>query len=218
MPILIAAENPADPCALHAAWDDDANPPGCNRRPRHDTLVSPPLTGRAITTEPSHVTLVLGGARSGKSRHAEQLLTRHAAPWIYIATAQAFDDEMRLRIAEHQARRHEGWHTIEAPIDLPGVLDREMTRPVLIDCLTLWLTNLMLGGRDISGAIAALEAALDRRRAPAVLVSNEVGFGIVPETPLGRAFRDEAGLLNQRIAARAGRVLFMIAGLPLTLK
>jgi adenosyl cobinamide kinase/adenosyl cobinamide phosphate guanylyltransferase len=162
--------------------------------------------------------LVLGGARSGKSRYAEQLLSRHAAPWIYVATAQAFDDEMRTRIAEHQARRGEGWHTIETPIDLADTLNREAARPVLVDCLTLWLTNLMLGGNDIAAATAALEAALERRREPTVLVSNEVGLGIVPETPLGRSFRDEAGRLNQRMAALAGHVVFMIAGLPMKLK
>ena len=164
------------------------------------------------------MTLVLGGARSGKSRCAEELVTRHAAPWVYIATAQAFDDEMRDRIAVHQARRGDGWHTIEAPSDLADAIARAAARPVLIDCLTLWLTNLMLGGHDIPAATAALEAALDLRRVPTVLVSNEVGLGIVPETPLGRSFRDEAGVLNQRMAARADHVLFMVAGLPMTLK
>jgi adenosyl cobinamide kinase/adenosyl cobinamide phosphate guanylyltransferase len=162
--------------------------------------------------------LVLGGARSGKSRYAEHLLTHHAAPWIYIATAQALDDEMRIRIAEHQARRGQGWHTIEAPIDLVDALDQDAARPALVDCLTLWLTNLMLGGHHIPAATAALEAALARRRKSTILVSNEVGFGIVPETPLGRSFRDEAGRLNQRMAALAGHVVFMIAGLPLSLK
>jgi adenosylcobinamide kinase / adenosylcobinamide-phosphate guanylyltransferase len=125
---------------------------------------------------------------------------------------------MRARIAQHQARRQAGWHVIEAPIDLAGALDQAAEHPVLVDCLTLWLTNLMLGGHDIAGATADLSAALDRREAPTILVSNEVGLGIVPDTPLGRAFRDEAGLLNQRIAARADRVLFMVSGLPLIVK
>jgi adenosyl cobinamide kinase/adenosyl cobinamide phosphate guanylyltransferase len=125
---------------------------------------------------------------------------------------------MRARIAAHQTRRQSEWHTIEAPIDLPGTLEQAAARPVLVDCLTLWLTNLMLANQDLTGATAALEAALNRREAPTILVSNEVGLGIVPDTQLGRAFRDEAGLLNQRIAARADRVLFMVAGLPLTLK
>jgi adenosyl cobinamide kinase/adenosyl cobinamide phosphate guanylyltransferase len=164
------------------------------------------------------LTLVLGGARSGKSRYAEQLVTAQEAPWIYIATAEAFDEEMRARIAEHQARREMGWRTVEAPVDLPDALVRHRDLPVLVDCLTLWLTNLMLGNHDIAAATAALEAALDRREAPIVLVSNEVGLGLVPETPLGRAFRDEAGRLNQRVAALADRVLFMLAGLPLTVK
>jgi adenosylcobinamide kinase/adenosylcobinamide-phosphate guanylyltransferase len=176
------------------------------------------LTGPCAISGSAYITLVLGGARSGKSRHAEELVVRHAAPWIYVATAQAFDDEMRVRIAEHRARRTGGWRTIEAPTDLVEVFDREPTRPILVDCLTLWLTNLVLGGSDISAAVAALEAALDRRRAPIVLVSNEVGLGIVPGTPLGRSFRDEAGRLNQRMAALAGHVVFMVAGLPMTLK
>jgi adenosylcobinamide kinase/adenosylcobinamide-phosphate guanylyltransferase len=161
---------------------------------------------------------VLGGARSGKSRHAEQLLTQSPAPWVYVATAQPFDDEMRARIAQHQARRQAGWHTVEVAIDLAGALDQAAARPVLVDCLTLWLTNLMLADHDIAGATADLSAALDRRGAPTILVSNEVGLGIVPGTPLGRAFRDEAGMLNQRIAARADRVLFMVSGLPLIVK
>jgi adenosyl cobinamide kinase/adenosyl cobinamide phosphate guanylyltransferase len=125
---------------------------------------------------------------------------------------------MRVRIAEHQARREDGWRTIEAPIDVGRAILAEPERPILIDCLTLWLTNLMLGGHDIAAATADLEGALDRRLGPTVLVSNEVGLGIVPETPLGRSFRDEAGRLNQRMAVRATRVLFMIAGLPMTLK
>jgi adenosylcobinamide kinase/adenosylcobinamide-phosphate guanylyltransferase len=176
------------------------------------------LTGLQIISEPPRITLVLGGARSGKSRYAEELIAGHAAPWVHIATAQAFDDEMRIRIAEHQARRNGDWCTIEAPTDLADAIVLEAARPILVDCLTLWLTNLILGGHDINAATSALEAVLDRRRQPTVLVSNEVGLGIVPETPLGRSFRDQAGRLNQRMAARADRVLFMIAGLPLTLK
>ena len=164
------------------------------------------------------LTLVLGGARSGKSRHAEALVRAQPPPWLYIATAQAFDDEMRERIAQHQARRDAGWNTVEAPLDLAGALADAGHAPVLVDCLTLWLTNLMLGERDLLAAIAAFEQALSVRAAPTVLVSNEVGLGIVPDNALARAFRDQAGLLHQRIAARADRVCFMTAGLPLVLK
>ena len=163
-------------------------------------------------------TLILGGARSGKSRHAEALLARHPAPWAYIATAEAWDGEMRERIAQHQARRDARWATIGAPLDLPGALEQAADRPALVDCLTLWLTNLMLGEHDVAAATAALEAALDRRAAPTVLVANEVGLGIVPENKLARAFRDQAGLLNQRLAARAAQVHFVAAGLPLVMK
>lgn len=173
------------------------------------------LAGPTVITD---ITLVLGGARSGKSRYAEQLLRRHAAPWVYVATAQALDDEMRDRITDHQAARGEGWRTVEVPIALGEALDDAAGLPVLVDCLTLWLTNVMLGGHDVEAAVSELEAALARRDAATVLVSNEVGFGVVPETALGRSFRDEAGRLNQRIAALAGHVVFVIAGLPIMLK
>ena len=124
---------------------------------------------------------------------------------------------MRERIAEHRRRRGAGWRTIEAPLDLTGALAEVGDTPVLVDCLTLWLSNLMLGD-GVAAAAPGLEEALAKRKALTLLVSNEVGLGIVPETPLGRAFRDEAGRLNQRIAAKAGRVLFMVAGLPMTVK
>jgi adenosyl cobinamide kinase/adenosyl cobinamide phosphate guanylyltransferase len=163
------------------------------------------------------ITLVLGGARSGKSRHAEALLARHPSPWAYLATAEAWDAEMRARIAEHQGRRDQRWHTLDVPLDLPGVLAAE-ARPALVDCLTLWLTNLMLGGHDVEAATLALEAALRDRAAPTVLVANEVGLSIVPENALARAFRDKAGVLNQRVAAVAEHVHFIAAGLPLLLK
>ncbi len=163
------------------------------------------------------LTLVLGGARSGKSRHAEALVTRLPAPWVYVATAQAFDDEMRVRIAEHRARRAAGWRTVEAPVNLAAALQDAGDAPVLVDCLTLWLSNLLLGGVDLAAAAAALGTALERA-APTVLVSNEVGLGIVPDNALARRFRDEAGRLHQRIAARAGQVVFMVAGLPMFVK
>ena len=166
------------------------------------------------------VTLVLGGARSGKSTYAEGLLTASPGPYVYIATAEAGDEEMRARIAAHRARRGGAWQTLEAPLALAAALtaDGAAARPVLVDCLTLWLANLMAAERDLAVETAALLRALKERRAPAVLVSNEVGLGIVPATPLGRQFRDEAGRLNQQMAAAAQSVVFIAAGLPLYLK
>lgn len=171
--------------------------------------------------EAAAVALVLGGARSGKSRHAEALLRASPPPWTYIATAEAFDAEMGERIAEHRARRDAArWTTLDAPCDLPAVLaSAPAAAPVLVDCLTLWLSNLMLAERPIEPEVRALEAALaGRRAAPTVVVSNEVGWGVVPDTPLGRRFRDAQGWLNQRVAALAGRVELVAAGLPLRLK
>lgn len=164
------------------------------------------------------LTFVLGGARSGKSRYGEGVIGGLASPWWYVATAQAFDDEMRERIAVHRARRDERWRTVEAPVELAAALAAAGDAPVLVDCLTLWLTNLMLGDFDIEAAFAGLEAALAARLAATVLVASEVGLGIVPETALGRRFRDAAGVLHQRVAARADRVVFMVAGLPLVVK
>lgn len=167
----------------------------------------------------SHLTLVLGGARSGKSRHAEALIEVLPAPWTYIATAQAYDDEMRERIAEHRARRPAGWQTVDAQIDLAGAIAAQPAgRPILVDCLTLWLTNLILAEHDIATAREALITACERVSAPLVLVGNEVGLGIVPENALARRFRDEAGRLHQALAARAARVVFMVAGLPMQVK
>jgi adenosyl cobinamide kinase/adenosyl cobinamide phosphate guanylyltransferase len=164
------------------------------------------------------LTLILGGARSGKSRHGESLVKAEPGPWTYIATAQALDEEMRARIAVHRARRGEGWRTVEAPVDMPDAVLLAADRPVLVDCLTLWLSNLLLGELDLTEAKDALDDALDWRESPTVLVASEVGLGIVPETPLGRRFRDEAGLLHQRLAARADRVILMVAGLPMAVK
>jgi adenosylcobinamide kinase/adenosylcobinamide-phosphate guanylyltransferase len=165
------------------------------------------------------LTLVLGGARSGKSRQAEALVQAHAPPWTYIATAQAFDDEMRERIALHRERRPQGWITRDAPLDLArAIREAEPRTPVLVDCLTLWLTNVMLAERDVPAAIAELEEACAEAAGPLVLVSNEVGLGIVPDNALARRFRDHAGILHQRLAARADQVLLMVAGLPLTVK
>jgi adenosylcobinamide kinase / adenosylcobinamide-phosphate guanylyltransferase len=164
-------------------------------------------------------TLVLGGARSGKSRHAEALIMAHRPPWIYVATAQALDAEMAARIADHRARRDARWQTLEAPRDLARTIDAAPpAAPLLIDCLTLWVSNEMLAQADLDAATRGLEAALDRRRASVVAVANEVGLGIVPDTVLGRRFRDAAGSLNQRLAIRADCVVFLVAGIPMTLK
>jgi adenosylcobinamide kinase / adenosylcobinamide-phosphate guanylyltransferase len=164
------------------------------------------------------LTLVLGGARSGKSRFAESLITAYAPPWAYVATAEAGDAEMAARIKAHVERRDSSWRTVEAPRDLPAALAASGTMPVLIDCLTLWLSNLMLADADIEGEMARLQNSLAAMKAPVVLVANEVGFGIVPDHPLGRRFRDLQGILNQRVAACADRVVLMVAGLPLTIK
>ena len=168
-------------------------------------------------------TLVLGGARSGKSRHAEALVAARAAtdaPMIYVATATAGDAEMAQRIAQHRARRGARWTTVEAPIELAAALrdPAHAAAPVLVDCLTLWLSNLMLANRDIDAATRELLDALARLSSPVVLVSNEVGLGIVPDNALARRFRDAAGILNQRVAAACGTVILMTAGLPLILK
>jgi adenosylcobinamide kinase / adenosylcobinamide-phosphate guanylyltransferase len=161
---------------------------------------------------------VLGGTRSGKSRYAETLIMAMPPPWTYVATATACDAEMGARIAAHRERRGKGWHVIEAPHDLAAAIDSVASGPLLADCLTLWLSNRMLAGADVDAEIADLEAALDRRCGPVVLVSNEVGSGIVPDNALGRRFRDLQGVLNQRAAARASRVVLLVAGFPLQVK
>ena len=165
------------------------------------------------------VTLVLGGARSGKSRYAETLVTSLPRPWLYIATAEALDDEMAARIATHRARRSAAWQTVEAPINLAEALvGAPKGATVMVDCLTLWLSNLMTADGAIDREITNLEKTLANRSSRTVLVSNEVGFGIVPDNALARRFRDRQGLLNQAIAARASRVVMMVAGLPMILK
>lgn len=176
------------------------------------------MATQGIASDPL-LTLVLGGARSGKSRHAEAVVRARPAPWVMIATAEPLDDEMQERIALHKAARGDGWTTIEAPLDLAAAIGAAPPHAAMaIDCLTLWLSNLMLGGHDLDLAVAGFEAGLRARTAPTVLVANEVGLGIVPETPLGRAFRDRAGALNQRLAARARHVVLMVAGLPMIVK
>jgi len=165
------------------------------------------------------LTFLLGGARSGKSTHAEKLVTALPAPWTYIATAQAWDDEMTERIALHRARRGEGWSTLDAPLDLVGALRAVPDgQPVLVDCLTLWLSNHMLSEHDIDALSSELEDVLAAPRGPWFAVSNEVGLGIVPDNPLGRRFRDAQGRLNQRVAAAADNVRFIVAGIPMQVK
>lgn len=164
--------------------------------------------------------LVLGGARSGKSRHAQAVAEASGGELVFIATAQAFDREMTDRIARHRADRDARWRTLEAPLALAEAI-AAADRPgatVLVDCLTLWASNLLLADADTDAAAAALVATLERTSAPIILVSNEVGFGIVPDNALARRFRDVAGLLNQRVAAAVAQVDFVIAGLPQRLK
>ena len=166
----------------------------------------------------ARLTLVLGGARSGKSRYAEGLIAATPPPWIYVATAQALDAEMKERIAVHRARRGSNWRTTEAPHDIAAALSAHPTTPILLDCLTLWLSNRMLADADIAAESERLERALRERTAPVFVVANEVGAGIVPDNALARRFRDQQGLLNQRIAALADLVVLMVAGLPVHVK
>lgn len=166
------------------------------------------------------VTLVIGGAKSGKSRHAQSLAEACGGDPVFIATAQAFDPEMTERIARHRADRDDHWRTVEAPLLLADAItaaDYENT-VILVDCLTLWASNLLLGEEDIEAHLDALNAALAACRGPVVLVTNEVGWGIVPDNRLARKFRDIAGRINQSVAAHADRVTMVVAGLPFPLK
>ncbi|MDN2565859.1 bifunctional adenosylcobinamide kinase/adenosylcobinamide-phosphate guanylyltransferase [Aquibium sp. A9E412] len=169
--------------------------------------------------EAGRLTLLLGGARSGKSAHAERLVAAHPGRWRYIATGQAHDAEMADRIAEHRARRGAGWHTVEAPLDLAAALaEAPPGEAVLVDCLTLWLSNHLIAGSDLAAECDRLAAALAAPIGPWYAVSNEVGLGIVPDNALSRRFRDAAGRLHQQVARTADSVLFMVAGLPMTVK
>lgn len=180
------------------------------------------MTGPALDL--STPMLILGGARSGKTRraleHAERAHANDGLSPFYVATAQAFDDEMRRRIKDHQLERDTHWTTVEAPFDLADTIRAEAApgRVLVIDCLTLWLTNQMLSNADCEAASDALLAALEDAAGPIIAVSNEVGLGIVPENALARRFRDAQGRLNRLFAARAERVEFIAAGLPLILK
>jgi adenosylcobinamide kinase / adenosylcobinamide-phosphate guanylyltransferase len=165
-------------------------------------------------------TLVLGGARSGKSAFAEQLMQGSGRKLVYLATATPGDAEMQSRIAHHRSRRGDSWYTVEEPLELTQALTRESAADcaVLVDCLTLWLSNIMHAGRDIETETRQLTEWLRHAHNPVVLVSNEIGLGLVPETPLGRRFRDAQGRLNQAVAAAVVNVVFVAAGLPLRLK
>jgi adenosylcobinamide kinase/adenosylcobinamide-phosphate guanylyltransferase len=173
---------------------------------------SPPIECRAV--------LVLGGARSGKSRYAQALAEESRPRRLFLATAEAGDDEMAARIARHRADRGEGWSTREEPIELTSALRSEARADqiVLVDCLTLWLSNLMLAGRALAQEIGDLAVEIGRLDGPAVFVSNDVGSGVAPATPLGREFRDWQGRANQEIASACGAVVLMAAGLPIPLK
>lgn len=166
------------------------------------------------------LTLVLGGARSGKSRHAEGLVLASALEPCYLATGRAGDTEMATRIEAHRARRGDRWRLVEEPLELVSALlsTAAAGRAVLVDCLTLWMTNLLLADRAIETEIERLLAALPTLEGPVVLVSSEVGLGIVPINALTRAFVDATGALHQRLAAVADRVDLVAAGLPLRLK
>lgn len=172
------------------------------------------------TRSEARTTLVLGGAASGKSAYAENLVLRLSRRPVYIATAQAFDAEMSEKIDAHRARRGDGWITVEEPLDLGRAIAEadSAAAAILIDCLTLWLSNLMAADRDVDAATADLIRSMERARGRLVLVANEVGLGIVPDNSMARSFRNLHGALNQAVAATADRVVFVAAGLPLALK
>ncbi len=165
------------------------------------------------------LTLIIGAAASGKSAFAERLVTCTMHSRTYIATAQAFDDEMRAKITRHRDMRGTGWQTIEAPLDIPAALQQvPADHVVLIDCATLWLSNHLLAGSDLEATETDLLKALENCPAPVVIVSNEVGAGVVPDNALSRKFREAQGRLNQHLAAQSDLVVTVIAGLPMVLK
>ncbi|MBR0738575.1 bifunctional adenosylcobinamide kinase/adenosylcobinamide-phosphate guanylyltransferase [Bradyrhizobium liaoningense] len=165
------------------------------------------------------VILITGGARSGKSTRAEARAKAFPGRPVYVATAEALDTEMEARIARHRARRETDWIEREVPLDLvPALVATDGGGARLVDCLTLWLSNLMHAERNWEREVEALAGALPRLKSPVVLVTNEVGLGIVPDNALARSFRDAAGIMNQVIAAAADEVEFVVAGLPMKLK
>lgn len=166
-----------------------------------------------------NLTLILGGAASGKSAFAEGLVLKGETAPLYVATAQVFDEEMAEKVQRHREMRGTGWTTIEEPLDLPGALAQAGSRqPVLIDCATLWLTNVILGEHDVAAYSDELLTAITACKGPVVIVSNEVGQGIVPDNALSRRFRNAQGRLNQQLAGQADAVIAVMAGLPLMLK
>jgi adenosylcobinamide kinase/adenosylcobinamide-phosphate guanylyltransferase len=173
-----------------------------------------------LKTVNSQLTLVLGGARSGKSSHAESICLATGLTPIYVATSQPYDQEMAERVARHRTDRDPRWMTVEEPLALAECLQTQTApdRIVLVECLTLWLTNLMMAGRDVVAASEELVQVLPALAGPVVFVSNEVGQGVVPANAMARAFVDHAGRLHQRIAAIATTVTLVVAGLPLELK
>jgi adenosylcobinamide kinase / adenosylcobinamide-phosphate guanylyltransferase len=165
------------------------------------------------------VILITGGARSGKSRRAEARAFALPGRPVYIATAEALDGEMVERIAQHRSRRGNDWIEREVPIELMrALIETDGGGARLVDCLTLWLSNLLHSGRDWRLEVTNLAETLTRQRSPVVMVTNEVGLGIVPDNALARAYRDAAGFMNQTIAEVADEVEFVVAGLPMRLK
>ncbi len=189
--------------------------------PLHPAQFAPGPDSQVVSPLPP-LTLITGGARSGKSAYGEALIAAHPARAgarpLYLATAEANDGEMAARIRRHRSRRGENWDTIEEPLDIAGVLEAHNDRAIVVDCLTLWLSNLMAAGRDPAQEGDRLAEVLGAARGPVVVITNEVGQGIIPDNRLARRFCDAAGLLNQQIAAAAAQVVMIAAGLPMVLK
>ena len=176
------------------------------------------VTGSKVFSALPQLSLILGGARSGKSTFAERLATATGLPRIYFATAQPSDDEMCDRIRRHQQDRGADWHTIEVPLDATGALTKAPKgHIILLDCATLWLSNQLLAGHDLVEETSTLLTALQNCPSPVIVVSNEVGWSIVPDNALARRFRDAQGQLNQMLAGQAGLVVGVMAGLPIVL-
>lgn len=176
-----------------------------------------------VVVKMSNIYLVLGGVRSGKSAYAEALACKNKHKKIYIATAGAFDEEMEKRIKSHRVRRGDDWQTIEEQVEISRIIDMPIANnqqpiTILVDCLTLWMSNLLHREMDVMAQIDLLINALKTTQADVILVSSEVGMGIVPENALARQFRDYAGILHQRVAEVADSVVLVVAGIPLTIK